>query len=279
VGERDDRVLRGTRHLATFIAPFLAVAFVVLYGWPRHTDDLFAWPVAPTMTAMVLGSVYLGGTYFFVRSRRAREWHAVKAGFATVSLFAFLLGIATIVHWDRFDHGHVAFWLWAGLYFTAPFLVSAAWLVNRRTERPAGPDELRFGPVARVVIAAIGVSATGWGTFLYLAPTRAIRVWPWTLTPLTSRVMGTVFLLGIVAVGVLVDARWSTARLMVQVGIVMTTAVLVAAARAHDEFDTSKPLTWLLLAGFTSTLLAAVAVYVVMEDRARAGGATRARSS
>src|SRR5205085_883402 len=83
-----------------------------------------------------------------------------------------------------------------------------------------------------LVIAAIGAGATGWDAFLYLAPTRAMRIWPWAITPLTSRVLGTVFLLGIVAVGVLLDARWSTARLMVRVRVVMMAGILVAAARA-----------------------------------------------
>ena len=78
------------------------------------------------MTPMVLASAYLGGCYFFVRVLRERRWASVKSGFLAVALFAALLGVATILHWDRFNHGHVAFWLWVGLYLTAPFLVIAA---------------------------------------------------------------------------------------------------------------------------------------------------------
>ena len=63
-----------------------------------------------------------------------------------MALFATLLGVATVVHWDRFNHGHVAFWLWAGLYFTAPFLVVAAWLANRRYAPPRRePTSQRLG--------------------------------------------------------------------------------------------------------------------------------------
>jgi hypothetical protein len=53
--------------------PFLVVAFAVLYPWPGDTDRLFAWHIRPMITAMVLGSAYLGGAYFFVCAARARS--------------------------------------------------------------------------------------------------------------------------------------------------------------------------------------------------------------
>src|SRR5664279_624416 len=128
----DDRVLRATRLLSAFIAPFLIVAFVVLYGFPSQTDRLLAWTIHPTMTPMVLASAYLGGFYFFVRALWASRWATLRLGLVSVALFASLLGVATILHWDRFNHRHFAFWLWAGLYFTAPFLVVVAYVANRR---------------------------------------------------------------------------------------------------------------------------------------------------
>lgn len=64
-------MLPTTRALSAFIVPFLIVAFAVLYGWPGETGRLFAWTISPTMTPMVLGAVYIGGAYFFVRAFRA----------------------------------------------------------------------------------------------------------------------------------------------------------------------------------------------------------------
>src|ERR1044072_4842514 len=91
---------------------------------------------------MLFRSAYLGGASFFVCAARARSWHSVKAGFVPVAVFASLLGIATILHWNRFQHGHVAFWLWVLLYFTTPFLIVLAWLRNRHYDVPADADEL-----------------------------------------------------------------------------------------------------------------------------------------
>jgi hypothetical protein len=140
---RDDRVLAYTRALSAVIIPFLVGAWVILYLFPNDTQRLFAWTIRPTMTPMVLASAYLGGAYFFVRVLRARHWHAVKTGFLAVTLFATLLGVATILHWDKFNHRHVTFWIWVVLYFTAPFLVFGGWLANRRHAVPARTDEPR----------------------------------------------------------------------------------------------------------------------------------------
>jgi hypothetical protein len=255
--------------LSAAIVPFLVVAFVVLFGFPDDTERLFAWTITPSMTPMMLGAVYLGGAYFFVRATRAREWHTLKAGFVSVATFATLMGVATIIHWDRFNHDHVAFWLWTGLYFTTPFIVAATWLANRRTERPAAAAEPTVAPAARIVIGCLGAIAVVTGLFLYLFPERAIEVWPWALTPLTSRVLGSLLMLGLAGIGLFTDPRWSTARLMLQVQIVMMALILVGAARAHDDFDSSRPMTWLFLIGFAATLVAAVVFTLTMDARTR----------
>lgn len=137
-GETRTRVLPETRLLAAVIVPFLVAAWVILYLQPDRTGDLFAWPVSPSMTAMLLGGVYLGGAYFFVRAVFAPDWERIALGFLPVAGFATLMGVATILHWDRFTSGHVAFWTWSVIYFTSPFLVLLVWWRNRRLSRTTG---------------------------------------------------------------------------------------------------------------------------------------------
>ena len=232
---RDDVVMPATRALSAFIVPFLVVAFVVLYGFPGDTDRLFAWTITPPMTPMTLGAVYLGGAYFFVRAFRATAWHTVKSGFVAVGTFASLMGVATVIHWDRFNHDHVAFWLWVGLYFTTPFLVWGVWMANRRRGTSPMPGDLVLPPAARTVMGLTGLLAVIAGLFLFLVPHQAVDMWPWALTPLTSRVLGAVFMLGIAALGVYADLRWSAARIMLQVQVFMLSLILLAAARAHER--------------------------------------------
>lgn len=102
---RDDRVLAYTRGLSLVIVPFLLVAFVVLHVFPGDTMRLFAWTINPTMTSMVLAAAYLGGAYFFIRVLGENRWNVAKTEFLSVALFASLLGVATILHWDKFNLG------------------------------------------------------------------------------------------------------------------------------------------------------------------------------
>lgn len=270
----DDRILPVTRRLAITIVPFLLVAFVVLYPVPTSTESWFAWGIKPTMTTMVLGAVYLGGAYFFVRAAMADGWHTIKVGFVPVGTFASLLGIVTILHWNKFNHDHVAFWLWAGLYFTTPLLVFGVWLANRRHDTRAAADDLTLSRNGQLAAAAVGILALTFGLTMFLAPDWAISVWPWTLTALTARTLGAIFALGVAGLGVFTDPRWSTVRLMVQVEGLMLLLISVAAIRARNEFDASNPLTWILAVGFAAVLAGSAMLWLRMEGRVAGMGET-----
>jgi hypothetical protein len=266
----DDEVLGPTRLLAAVIVPFLVVAFVLLYLFPAETDDHFAWTIEPTMTAMVLGAVYLGGAWFFVSVIRARAWHTVRAGFPAVAVFAGLLGVATILHWDRFHPSHVSFVTWATLYFTTPFLVVAAFVWNDRlrwratgggTGRAVHDATARLPPAPTLAIGAVGAALTVTGLLMFLFPDGAIDVWPWTLTPLTARVMGSCFTLGLAGVVLALDARLDAVRLTLEVAAIMFVLIAVAGVRAGDEIDTGEPLAWLLGIALALILVGGAAVW------------------
>jgi hypothetical protein len=265
--ERDDRVLAYTRGLSLFIVPFLVVAFVILYVFPGHTARLWSWTIPVTMTSMVLASAYLGGAYFFVRVARSHAWHEVAIGFLAVTTFATLLGVATLLHWDKFAHSHLAFWLWAGLYFTAPFLVIGAWLANRRHAAPVVAGDVLLRPVERAVTGAVGVLALVTGAVMFAAPDTMIGLWPWALTPLTCRVMGATLCLGGAGAGVWVDPRWSAVRLMVQVEALMLALMVLAAVRAHAELVSGHALAWPLLFGVLAMLAGSAYLWVTYEPR------------
>jgi hypothetical protein len=268
----DDRILPVTRWLSVVIIPFLVVAFAVLYPFPGDTGRLFAWPVKPEITPMILGSVYLGGAYFFLRAAMARQWHTVKGGFVPVGTFATLMGVATILHWGKFTHSHVAFWLWAGLYFTTPFLVFAVWWANRRRDAPATTAELLIPLRVSRVIAVLGGLSVLTALFLFLFPGRAAAIWPWTLTPLTARVMGAIFALGIAGLGAPADRRWASARILLQVAGLMLALILAAGLRASSELDPSNAMTWLIGIGFAGLLAAIVVLSARMRAQAAAAG-------
>ena len=91
--------------------------------------------------------------------------------------------------------------------------------------------------------------------------------WPWLLTPLTCRVVGAVFCLGVAGIAILADPRWTAVKLMLQVAMLMIALILIAAVRAAPEFDTKQPLTWMLLAGFVAVLAGAAYLSYAMGVR------------
>jgi hypothetical protein len=111
----------------------------------------------------------------------------------------------------------------------------------------------------------LGIAAATSSVFLFVFPKTAIHIWPWHLTELTARVMGAIFVLGVAGVGAFTDKRWTAARILLQVEGFMLALILVAAIRAHRDFDTSRPLTWVFAAGFIGLALATAVLYARME--------------
>jgi hypothetical protein len=246
----------------------------MLYLLAQRSGELFAWPIKPPMTAMMLGAAYLGGVYFFVRVALAKQWHAIKAGFLPVTLFASLLGIATALHWDKFTHDHISFFTWTVLYFTTPFLVFGTWLVNRRTDpRTLEDRDVALPRWMRWLLGIAGALTLTISLLLFLFPQLMMSVWPRTLTPLTARVMGAMFgLPGLVGLGIASDRRWSAARIILQAQAFSIGLILIAAAISWSDFNPANISTWLFSGGLSALLIGIIVFYAIMElKRSRQG--------
>ncbi|MBA2286588.1 MAG: hypothetical protein H0W02_14015 [Ktedonobacteraceae bacterium] len=267
---RNDRILPETRWVSAIIVPFLVVAFAILYLFPDHTKELFAWTIQPRMTPMMLGSAYLGGAYFFVRAVAFARWHWVKVGFLPVTTFATLMGFATIIHWDRFNHSHVSFFAWAILYFTTPFLVLTVWLRNRRTDtHTLDANDVLMPLIIRRSIGILGVITLLISIFLFLQPALMMSIWPWRLTPLTARVMGALFALtGAGELSIALDMRWSAVRIALQSQIIGIAAIGLAMIFSWSDFNKANPLTWIFIASILFLLVASPLLYLRIERQA-----------
>lgn len=267
--DKSNQILPETRWVAILVIPFLVVAFVILFVFPQETERLFAWRVQPSMSAMMLGAAYAGGIYFFASVLRSKQWHKIKVGFLPVVAFASLLGIATILHWDRFTHGHIAFIAWAGLYFTAPFIVLGVWIRNRNQDsgQMDAHDVIIPYPI-RLLMSAFGIVTLGISLVLFLQPALMVGLWPWTLTPLTARVMGAMFALpGVVGVGISLDMRWSTANIILQSQSFSILLILIATIRAWRDFDWLKPGSWMFVGGLGIMLISIIALNIIIKTR------------
>lgn len=265
----ENKILSETRWVAAFVIPFLVVAFVILFIFPGQTESLFAWKIQPTMSAMMLAAAYAGGIYFFTGVLKIKQWHKVKVGFLPVLSFASLLGIATIIHWDKFNPGHISFFAWTGLYFTTPFIVLTVWLRNHVQDTGKSEDhDIVIPSTVRVIIGFIGAITLIISLFLFIRPETMIGLWPWTLTPLTARVVGAMFSLpGLVGLGIAFDRRWSAAKLILQSQGFSILFILLAAIRALGDFDWANIGSWFFVGGLGFMLVSFIFLLVVMEKR------------
>ncbi len=268
---RTDRIFPESRWLSAIIIPFLLAAFGVLYLLPEHTGELFAWNIQPRMTSMMLGEAYLAGAYFFLRAVISPRWHWVAVGFLPVTTFATLMGITTILHWDRFNHTSFAFWTWVVLYFTTPFLVPIAWWRNKKTD-PVTPEagDVLVPAWIRSITGVLGVVTVLIGLLFFLLPDFMLGVWPWKLTLLTARVMGTMFALaGVGAICIALDARWSAVRIAFQSQMIALVLVVLAIVFSWGDFHQANPLTWVFVAGMLFLLVTSPLFYLWMERNRR----------
>ena len=262
-GRARDEMEPLTKWLALLILPFLVVASVLLYLLPTETELLFAWTIQPPLTAMLLGSAYLGGIWFFVHVVWQGRWHRVRHGFPAVVVFASLAAIATLLHIDRFHAGHVSFITWLVLYLMTPFLVLGALLANRYSDDGLAEEgDFRIPFRVRAVLGSLGVLALLVGLTLFLVPQAFLPTWAWDLTPLTGRIVGAVLTLpGMVNLWLFVDERWSAFRWVYQAQLFSLSFIALALVFARGDLQWSRPAAPLFVTGIVLSLLGYAAFY------------------
>jgi hypothetical protein len=177
-----------TRGAAGFLVLILIDAAQLLAFYPDRTDTLWAWTIQPPLTAMLLGSVYTAGAYFFARVLFGAPWERVAAGLPPIIAFVWMAAIATLIHLDRFHEDSLPFAAWAALYVVTPIGVPLLYLHNRRPiGGPPLPRAMRLG------IGAVGAAIVSASFVVYVVPDVAIDAWPYPLTPLTARITAAVF--------------------------------------------------------------------------------------
>jgi hypothetical protein len=278
--ERDDRVLPAIRVAAVVVVAVLVPALIILWGMPTKTEDLWAWTIPAPLTPIFMGAGYGAGAYFFVRVYRTPRWHEVSVGVLSAAVFALLMLITTILHFDKFNQGKahdalpdppalatIAYFGWTIVYILSPFIVGWLWWRNQQLDprtpfdgEPLVPANIRL--VARVIAAGALVAAA----VILVSPSVAVDNWGWGLTDLTARVIacftaqvGTGFVL------LSRDPRWSSWKVLVQTFLIAVALLLVGAIREWDTFLPDRPMKWAYLAGLVAGAAALLALYRAME--------------
>jgi hypothetical protein len=239
IPRKNDRILLATRIVLVIVVPFLLLAFLILYVFPDLSGERFAWEIKPHMTALFIGSGYLGGAYMFVFAIFGRQWHRVAGAFPPVVSFTTFMLLSTFLHWDRFNIHHFPFQLWLILYIITPPLIFYLWWLNRKTD-PGTPEsvDILVPVLARRAFFWFGVAAMLWAIIMFVFPEVVIPHWPWKLTPLTARIMAGWFsLLGVGGLYTSRDTRWSAWKIPLQSITLWAALVVLASFLNPNDFS------------------------------------------
>ena len=197
VDSRAERQLTGPLKVVAYVSLALtAVAFVNLYLFADHTDDYGPWTITPPMSAAFLGAGYGAGFVLFLVALRDHNWARARIGVITVWFFTVFILVATLMHNDRFHltdgplAARVAGWSWLIVYIAFPAVVAVLIIMQIRSR---GGDPPVTRPMSRLLVVALAVQGAvllATGVALWAVPLRMSDAWPWALTPLTGRAIG-----------------------------------------------------------------------------------------
>lgn len=226
---------------------FAAAASLVLF--PAGTDAGFFWEFAPPIGAAMFGALYLAAGLLVAQAAIVGLWEPARYLAPMVVVFTGMVLLTTYLHLDRFDGGPKLLY-WLAVYAVA--LVAgavfyyqherggASWKVAVRTTTPA----------VRAATLAAGALAAAFAAVGYAAPGFVSGLWPWELTPLTTRAF--LSWVGAFAVGLLWvshDPDRGRTRPVAYM-LVVTAALLAAMLLLHREDLSPEPLgVWLFGAG------------------------------
>lgn len=237
----DDRILPATRWVVGFVTPILIAAAAILYVAPGATERLWAWPMAPEMTSLAVGGGYLAGAVLFARALRAERWHEIGLVFPVASLLTALLLVATLLHWEAFNHRHVSFWTWLVVYVATPVLLPSIWWANRDRDPGVPVSGTPIVPRwVRTIVGTVGAGQLVLALVFFAVPSVMIEVWPWDLSALTARTLGAFLaFIGAMLATCWVEARWSALRLHVESATIGLALVGLGALRAIPDFGSA----------------------------------------
>jgi hypothetical protein len=196
-------VQTGTRALLVAFVAFTMLAVNQLLVLGDHTDRFFAWPIASRPAGAFLGVAYAAGSVLSVLALHQRRWSHVRVAVLTVTAFAVLTLVPTLLHRHRLNlmeqgTARMAAVVWIAIYGAVPLagalVVLRQWAAARL--RPTAIRRPMPAPLVGVLLAqgaalaAVGAVLYAWGFRSHMTVAVPQPGWPWPITPLTSQVIG-----------------------------------------------------------------------------------------
>ena len=253
----------------------LAASFVVWLLFFPETATKFAWPIAPPLSAMFLGTSFILRAFQGYHMWRAQNWYRLR--WIRWGTYGFLAVIFSGTFW----HVHEMNWgtniivahIWVLAYIAEPLILPFIEPRDSAANFPV-PAEIKLGPILpglqNTLIIIIFVSAT-LGGLMFINPEFMDTRWSWSLAPFDARIMAA-FLVGVVlwAAKMKLSEDWIEIRMGIQ-GFALYASVLFLVwglAMFRGQIDLGRENVWTY--GIGTAVMAGLLIYYYQKQESAA---------
>jgi hypothetical protein len=171
-----------------------ALLGALLFLFSTKTAKYFAWTIQPSLTAAILGANYWASTVLAILATRMPYWAQGRISISVAFVFSPIVTAATFIHLSAFHTGSsgitlVITWFWLIAYGAYPIQLALQLMKQLKLK---GIDPPRANPLptwVKAVLAAQAVVLLPIGFLMFVAPSVARPLWPWTVPDLSARVL------------------------------------------------------------------------------------------
>ena len=226
------------------------VAGGALYLFPRPAGGIWPWPL-PALAARFVGALLFSGALYSGLTAAARSDLPIRGALLMATLLYGLIALVGVL-----GSGEIgltpALLVWLAIFGGLTLLFGALLVAHRAAPAPAPGTRAHGRPQVRelrelllvdlVLVAPVGL-------VMYLAPALARRFWPWDLTPINGRLIGSIFVAtAVLTLWSLQQRTWEAVGPSIVAGGAFTTLALIASLIHFNLFDPNRLVTWLFVA-------------------------------
>jgi hypothetical protein len=236
-----ERTVRGVLWLHTLVMGLAGLLFLLL---PKESATLWPWAL-PALAARFVGALFLGGAACSLACLRQRDNHGLfvlvllAAGDALIALSG-LLGIDDI-GFTAAMIGFLAFFAGVALLLVLTVLPVVQAAANR-SGTPVAPALRAFFLIHLLVVLPVG-------TAMFFLPSWAQAMWPWKMTPINVRLIGSFFFgAALISAWTLRQPSAQSLRAVLVLYAVFATMATIASLIHFNLFNPARPVTWAFFA-------------------------------
>lgn len=224
---------------------------------PAETKTNFAWPIQPVVMAAVLGAFYMSSALLFLLPLFAKRWEMIRVMILPTAIFSTVQLIATFLHWDKFSVGTTPFYVWFASYLLPPPIFISAYLWHQRRadiQKTTSDSPLPAWMVTLFWISGMLLVIGAVSAFIF--PSLLIPIFPWQLTPLTTRSLcGWIMILGVILIAMAGENDRARVRFGTPFLILILPTLLIQMLRYSDQVNWANPTLWVGLTFATAICL------------------------